>query len=114
MGIFGKLAEAVSKSKKTEETEERVVEVDPEPDIYCQHCNRNLTEGGDVSLSGRIYCDERYKSKKAPCGMIAFLVGKDNYEYVSMKYHNPKETREAIREGNLTQFGKLERKIEGK
>lgn len=73
--------------------------------VYCQLCDRELTqEGGFVTSKGDIYC----AFEKRKC-FLSVLIN----EKFKMEYRTAKEIQEDIKEKKLIHFKKLEDVVKG-
>ena len=80
-------------------------------DVYCQSCGNELTEtGGDVSESGRVYCNNR-DGIGGLCLITALRYGMEGEAPVAY-FYPPDKLQKAIRRGAVTEFSKLEKAVE--
>ena len=82
---------------------------------YCQNCGNDITaNGGDVSTSGNIYCNDYEEDGNSHCldkEMLLFSKGKIDLKAISIRYYTPEEVQKAIKKRKLLHYGPLEEKV---
>ncbi|MFC1800931.1 hypothetical protein ACFLZB_00490 [Nanoarchaeota archaeon] len=83
-------------------------------DVYCQHCGQDLTAaGGNVATNGKIYCFGYKEGSKMSCLEKDLIISTDT-KRITSDFYDPKMVQQAIKAKELTQFGPLEEKVDGK
>jgi len=84
-------------------------------EVYCQHCEKDLTLEGAFISQGKAYCPlEMGKSKtELPCLYLDRLevIFKNNGTYQDLnflRFETTDDLQRAIKDGTLTDFGSLE------
>ena len=79
-----------------------------EVEIYCQSCGIELTEkGGDISASGRVYCNDKIECAVARTHDSLSLTAGPSIIYY---FVSPNKLQRLVNQGKVTKFGPLERK----
>ena len=97
--------------RKKQRLESKTESVSEILEVFCQACNKPLTNlGGDVSSSKRIYCHGYKEDGESRCldyEMIMMMKGKIPSEIIIFNYHNAKEVQKDIKKSKLTQYKPL-------